>query len=148
MRNHSPSTATANARSRTVCALSIATTIALGLASRRFPILFPVFGKYPGDALWALMVFFGWGLLFPTASRFRVAALTIFTSYTVELLKLYQAPWIVAVRHTTLGHLVFGHVFSWQNLIAYAVGVAMGCTIEATARSNRKMPLRPREGGL
>ena len=44
---------------RSHLALALVATIALGLASRAFP-LFPAFlGKYPGDALWALMVLFG-----------------------------------------------------------------------------------------
>jgi hypothetical protein len=35
--------------------LALLFTIAIGLASRKLPWLFPeVFGKYPGDALWAI----------------------------------------------------------------------------------------------
>ncbi len=49
--------------------------IALGLASRRYPFLLPAFlGKYPGDALWALMVFCGLAFLFPAARSPHLAA--------------------------------------------------------------------------
>ncbi len=107
-------------------------TIAAGLASRKFPGLLPAFlGKYPGDALWSLMVFFGVGAMFPTAAGVRVATTALGLAYAVEALKLWQAPWLVQVRHTAIGHLVFGHVFSWQNLVAYAVGVLVGLALES-----------------
>jgi len=76
------------------------------------------------------MVFFGWGTLLLRASTLSVALLAIGASYGIEALKLYQAPWIVSIRNTTLGHLVFGHSFSWQNLIAYAIGAALGIVVE------------------
>ncbi|MBB3225919.1 hypothetical protein FHW69_000509 [Luteibacter sp. Sphag1AF] len=118
-------------RHRLVCAAAVLLTIAAGLASRRFPDALPaVLGKYPGDALWALMVYFGYGMLFPCASALRIAGLAMATSVAIECLKLWQEPWMVAVRHSTLGHLVFGHAFSWQNLLAYAIGVGMGLLIE------------------
>ena len=47
-----------------------------------------------------------------------------------ETLKLCRAPWLASLRHTTLGHLVFGVVFSWQNLIAYTLGVFVGLLFE------------------
>jgi hypothetical protein len=109
----------------------MAATIALGLASRRWPAALPaVFGKYPGDALWALMVFFGWRALRPRARTRDVALLALATSAAVECAKLWQAPWLVAFRYTTIGHLLLGHVFSWENLVAYAVGVLGGVTLD------------------
>jgi len=123
-------------RSRALYFVAVVVTIAAGLASRRFPGLTPAcLGKYPGDALWALMVFFGWGTRSPKGSTLRIALAALLTCYLVELVKLYQAPWIVAVRHSTLGHLVFGHAFSWQNIIAYAVGVLGGVAIEYLIRN-------------
>jgi hypothetical protein len=115
--------------------LAMAITILAGLASRRGPGLFPqVFGKYPGDSLWATMVFFGLRALLLKSTNWRIAGYALGIAYAVEFLKLYQAPWIVAVRYSTLGHLVFGHVFSWQNLIAYAVGVVIGLGIDFLVR--------------
>jgi hypothetical protein len=118
-------------RSRAGYGLAFVATIAAGLASRSLPAeLQPVVGKYPGDALWALMVFFGLGALLPRVSTLKLASAALAFSVLIECMKLYQAPWAVALRHTTLGHLVFGHVFSWNNLVAYAVGVAMGLGLE------------------
>jgi len=60
-----PDTPIANdARRRVAAIAAMAATIALGLASRRWPAALPAaWGKYPGDALWALMVFFAWRAL-------------------------------------------------------------------------------------
>ena len=118
-------------RSRVFSGLAVVAAILLGLASRRYPGAVPaVLGKYPGDALWAMVVFFGWGTLQPKASTVQIAALAFLTSIVVEVLKLYQAPWIVDVRHTTLGHLVFGHVFSFGNIAAYAVGIVTAVGVD------------------
>ena len=119
------------ARRRGACLAAFAAALLLGLASRRWQAGLPdLFGKYPGDALWALMVFFGWAVLRPSATTIGVALLAYGTSAVVEFCKLWQDPWIIHVRHTTLGHLVLGHVFSWQNLVAYAAGVAAGIAVD------------------
>jgi len=108
--------------------------IGLGLASRRYPWLFPsILGKYPGDALWALMAFCGWIVLLPSASRVRIASVALATSFAVEFSQLYQAPWINAIRAHPLGHLVLGSGFSARDLIAYAIGVAFGVCIDWAA---------------
>lgn len=125
------SVATASNRNRALYILGTAAVMVLGLLSRRYQGVLPSFlGKYPGDSLWTLMVFFAWGALLPRASTLSVALLSIGTSYLIETLKLYQSPWLVSIRHSTLGHLVFGHTFSWHNLIAYLVGTALGIVSE------------------
>jgi hypothetical protein len=107
------------------------TVICAGLASRRFPWLFPsILGKYPGDALWALMVFCGWIVLLPSTSRTRIAIAALVTSFADEFSQLYQAPWINAIRANPLGHLVLGSGFSERDLIAYTVGVAIGVCLD------------------
>ncbi len=121
-------------RRRLVALAAMAATIALGLASRRWPGALPAaLGKYPGDALWALMVFFGWRALRPFARTRDIALLAMATSVIVEAAKLWQAPWLVAFRQTTTGHLLLGQVFSWQNLVAYGIGVLAGVALERLA---------------
>ncbi len=111
--------------------MAIVATIVAGLASRHYAALLPAFlGKYPGDALWALMVFFVWGLIFTRFSSGRITVLALATSWAVEFLKLWQSPAWIAVRHSLIGHLVFGHAFSAQNLVAYALGVGAGWLFE------------------
>lgn len=107
-------------------ALAVAAVVALGLASRKWP-LFPAFlGAYPGDALWALMVFLIVAFLKPGMQPLKLAGAALAIAFLVEASQLVQAPWINAVRATTLGHLVLGTGFQWLDLCAYTVGVAFG----------------------
>ncbi|MFL6682848.1 MAG: DUF2809 domain-containing protein [Burkholderiaceae bacterium] len=132
------------ARRRFVALAAMAITIALGLASRRWPAALPgAWGKYPGDALWSLTVFFGWRALRPRARASNIALLALATSAAVECAKLWQAPWLVEFRYTTLGHLLLGHVFSWQNLVAYAFGVAAGVALDHLLLEHAALRSRP-----
>ena len=119
-------------RSRPWLAMLILAVVATGLASRKFPALFPsVFGSHTGDALWALMVFLGVAFLQPRMSGLRLAMAALAFSTLIEASQLYQAPWINAIRATTPGHLVLGTGFQWRDLLAYAVGIAFGVLIDA-----------------
>ncbi len=105
--------------------------VALGLASRRYERLLPVFlAQYAGDTLWAMMVFVGVGLLARGWSTGRVALVALVVSYSVEGSQLYHAPWIDALRHTRLGGLVLGYDFLWSDLACYTVGVALATALE------------------
>ena len=84
-----------------------------------------MFGKYPGDAVWAIMAFFAWGLLLPNSSTNRLALYALITSYADEFSQIYQAEWIDEIRRTPLGHLILGSTFSWFDMLAYTIGVAL-----------------------
>ncbi len=122
-------------RSRRTSLCAVLVVIIAGLASRRFPWLLPAaLGKYPGDALWALMMFYLWCIAWPSASTLKIAVAALATCYAVEFSQLYQAPWINAVRKTTPGHLILGSGFHAMDLIAYATGVAFGIMLDKAAR--------------
>lgn len=117
-------------RRRAAAVAALLATVALGLASRRWPGALPAaLGKYPGDALWATMVVLGWCALRPRARLREIALLAVLTCVAVEVAKLWQAPWLVAFRHTPVGHLLLGQAFSWQNLVAYGLGVLAGVVL-------------------
>src|SRR5262245_41617631 len=104
-------------RNAFVYACAAMAVIVLGLASRQVSGLFPAaLGKYPGDALWALMAFTFWGVALRRESTMRVGAAALATSYAVEFSQLYQATWINTIRGTTIGHLVLGSAFDWLDL--------------------------------
>lgn len=42
-----------------------------------------------------------------------------------ELLQLYHAPWIEAVRQTRIGGLMLGFGFLWSDIICYAAGIVI-----------------------
>jgi Protein of unknown function (DUF2809) len=113
-------------RNRPLYALLLVVTIAAGLATRSTLFYLPqILGKYPGDCLWAVMMFLGVGMIFPTLSTSRMAGLVIVICFAVETIKLLPWDWLNSLRQTTLGHLVLGRAFTWQNYFAYSVGVIL-----------------------
>ena len=121
-------------RKRAVYALLVLVVIGAGLASRKFPHFLPAqLGKYPGDALWAMMIFFILGALKPKWPSAATGALALSVCYVVEFSQLLQPHWLVAIRQTTLGHLVLGSHFHAQDLLAYAVGIFAGVSVELLA---------------
>ena|ERR1051326_2995225 len=118
-------------RRRSHLVVAIVVTVAAGLASREWSWLLRAWiGKYPGDALWAAMVYWVIAFLAPSAPVVRVAAYALAISYLDELSQLYQAPWINQIRATTMGHLLLGAAFSWLDLMAYTIGVGLCSVIE------------------
>jgi hypothetical protein len=118
-------------RNRFIYAVASFVVIGLGLLSRRCPQLLPAaLDKYPGDALWALMVFCGIGFLRPKLPTVCAAMAALAFSCAVEFFKLYHAPWIESVRATLPGRLVVGSVFLWKNIAAYAIGILFGWAME------------------
>jgi hypothetical protein len=106
--------------------LALAVVAAGLLWSADFMPLPPWLSNNGGDALWALMVFLGFGFLLPRASTLTIALLALAFSWSIEFSQLYKAPWIDAIRATIPGKLVLGNTFAWPDLIAYALGVAIG----------------------
>jgi hypothetical protein len=86
--------------------------------------------KYGGVALWALVVFLGVGFVFCRSSITRVGLAALCIAWCVEALQLYHAPWIDGIRATRLGAMVLGSTFNAPDLIAYAVGIAVGVMAE------------------
>ena len=86
-------------RSRVLYAGLMVAVIAVGLLWRsKLVPLTPFVSKYGGDALWALMVFVGFGLLLPRLSTWMLAVLATGFAVAIEFSQLYHAPWIEALR--------------------------------------------------
>lgn len=137
-------------RPRLIYFIAVLGLIALGLLSRRYPHLLPTsLGKYPGDALWALMVFLGLGFWFRRASTIALALTAFAFSTGIELFQLYRAPWIDSFRATIPGRLILGSGFSWTDILAYAVGISFGVAVECIAFRPSKMKTpAPCEAGV
>ncbi len=116
-------------RNRIIYTLAIIIVIMLGLASRRYP-LPSLITTYAGDILWALMIFFIVGFLFPTFSTIKIAIIALSFSFCIELSQLYHEPWIDAIRQYRLVALIIGHGFLWSDLVCYTIGVILGASIE------------------
>ena len=129
------------ARRLSVYTLLALATVALGLASRRYPSALPTFvASYAGDTLWASLVYFLVAIVRPRASVATLAAATIGISFAVEVSQLYHAPWIDAVRSTRLGGLVLGFGFLRSDLACYIVGVCFAAAIDASLSARRPPP--------
>ncbi|APA66712.1 MULTISPECIES: ribosomal maturation YjgA family protein [unclassified Janthinobacterium] len=113
--------------------------IALGLASRAFPQFVPeALGKYPGDALWAMMVVFALGAFATRMRTWQLALVSLLICFAVECGQLYQAPWISDIRAHPLGHLVLGSHFGWVDLVAYTAGVALAALVDKAVLFRRR----------
>ncbi len=118
-------------RNRRLYACCLGSVIAIGLLWRSSLFSLPAsLSKYGGDALWSLMVFFGFGLLLSRFSTTTTAALALMFSFLVEISQLYHSPWIDEIRSTRLGALVLGSVFNWPDFGAYIAGVLIGVALE------------------
>jgi hypothetical protein len=127
----SPDAARSRPRSRNVLLVALCATIALGLATRRFPSAFPDFvARYGGDALWAVMVFWLAALLRPSARPLALGAAALGVAFAVEFSQLYHAPWLDALRATRGGALALGQGFLWSDLACYTVGALLAVAID------------------
>lgn len=103
----------------------------LGLGTRNISTQLPNWiNLYVGDALWALMVFFLFGLIFRTRGTRWIVALAFLFSFGIEISQLYHSQWIDTLRQTRLGGLVLGFGFLWSDLVSYSVGIGMGIVVE------------------
>ncbi|MDH4421731.1 MULTISPECIES: DUF2809 domain-containing protein [Bacillus] len=118
-------------RNRLRYAMFTIIVIILGLSSRKFAFALPdLLNDYLGDALWALMIFIGFGFLFPKIETKKLAFISLIFCYGIEISQLYHAAWIDSIRATTLGGLVLGYGFLWSDLVAYTIGVGVGMLCE------------------
>ncbi|PDY46653.1 ribosomal maturation YjgA family protein [Bacillus pseudomycoides] len=122
-------------RNRLLYAILTIIVVILGLASRKFAYALPnLLNAYLGDALWALMIFIGFGFLFHKMKTKNIAFLSLLFCYGIEISQLYHADWIDNIRATTLGGLVLGYGFLWSDLLAYTIGIGVGMLLEVVFR--------------
>lgn len=121
-------------------AATAALVTAAGLASRSGSIPLPDFVEtYAGDTLWAVLVFLVLAFAFPTRRVAILAGVAFAISLSVELLQLYQAPWLNEIRGTLPGRLLLGQGFLFSDLLCYALGIAVASIVYCIAtRSGAK----------
>jgi hypothetical protein len=59
-----------------------------------------------------------------------MAAIALTVAVCVELSRLVHAPWLDAFRLTIAGALLLGRIFSPWDIVAYAVGIALGAGLD------------------
>lgn len=111
--------------------------IAMGLLSRKYMFIFPKnIAPFVGDALWAMMVYFGFRFLFLNLELSKIFIIAIIFSFLIEVSQLYQADWINVIRKTTLGGLVLGYGFLWEDLVSYFIGILIGVILDRILINN------------
>lgn len=104
--------------------------MSLGLLSRKINNLPYILDKYSGDCLWALMVFLLFAFIFNKRDTKFITVLSLLFCYGIEISQLYHAPWIDAIRNTTLGGLVLGFGFLWSDILCYTIGITIGLILD------------------
>ncbi len=117
-------------RNRVLQIVYIAVTIAMGLFSRMGYLPDVLYG-YLGDALYALMLFFIVGFIFPNSSTLKVVLIALLLCFAIEASQLYHAQWIDAIRKTRIGGLILGFGFLWSDVLSYTSGVLIGAVLES-----------------
>ncbi|TAJ07949.1 DUF2809 domain-containing protein [Marinilabiliaceae bacterium JC017] len=122
-------------RNRLTYLAFVITVILLGLATRQNGIRLPhIISEYGGDTLWGTMVYAGLAFLFTRKSCIRISLMALLFSYAIELSQLYHAPWIDAIRNTTLGGLILGFGFKWSDIVCYSIGIGLGVLCDQLLR--------------
>jgi len=121
-------------KSRVYYFILICFIIILGLLSRKVDFI-PLF---IGDILYAVMIYFIVRFSLIKSNPKKIAIGSILICYIIEFLQLYQANWIVEVRNTTIGGLIFGQGFLWGDLLAYTFGILFVLFFETTSTNLRK----------
>lgn len=119
---------------RMVYIIVILMTILLGLASRKYSQFLSIFvAQNAGDALWAMMVYFGFRFLLVSRSFFTAIWLSFTFCFGIEFSQQYQADWINQIRGTFLGALILGKGFLMVDLFRYTIGITIATILDKAA---------------
>ena len=102
------------------------TVIIIGIISRTIDFI-PL---YIGDLLYAVMVYFGIHFLFIRWKKIKSVIIALLICYSIELLQLYNAEWMIALRTTFFGRYVLGQGFLWTDIVSYSFGIILSYYIE------------------
>ncbi len=109
----------------------MAVLIALGLPARVISTSLPAwYVLYFGDYLWAMLLFFGFALVFQKMSPLKVGGVTLLFTYAIEISQLFHPQWLQNFRSMPLFGLILGYGFLWSDILAYTLGIASGVLIE------------------
>jgi Protein of unknown function (DUF2809) len=122
------------AHRRTVCVLLLLITIPIGLGVRYLPLHLPWFlYKYLGSVLWAIALYWFLAAILPKLRPKAVAILASITAMLVEFSRLVPIASIDAFRLTFAGKILLGRYFSFRNIIAYILAIAIIAAVDRAA---------------
>jgi hypothetical protein len=104
--------------------------IPIGLSTRKYGASMPyIVATYGGDTLYATCIFFFYRIFLVRPAVFKIVLFTYVTCICVEILQLYQAPWMQKLRHTPPFGLILGYGFLWSDWLCYAAGSLLAWVI-------------------
>lgn len=116
-------------------------TIVVGLDVHWYGSVLPAaIGDKLGDSLWAMMIVWLIGALFPRKPAVARAAFALVICWLVEFSQAYHQQFLDSVRNTAIGQLVLGSGFDVRDLGAYALGVAAALGLELAAKRTQERP--------
>ncbi|MGD1907001.1 MAG: DUF2809 domain-containing protein [Leptolyngbyaceae cyanobacterium] len=80
------------------------------------------FGGIPYEIFWILLAAWLW----PRVRAHTIALAVLGGTCLLEILQLWQPPWLQAIRATLPGRLVLGNTFTWSDFPYYVVGCGLG----------------------
>ncbi|NHM31930.1 DUF2809 domain-containing protein [Neobacillus terrae] len=121
---------------RIIYILAVFISILLGLASRKYSYLLPQFlAENAGDAIWAMMVYFGFRFLLVKKSLNLSVLLIFLFSFGIEFSQMYQGNWINQLRGNIIGGLVLGRGFLTADLFRYTAGIILAAVLDKILRT-------------
>jgi hypothetical protein len=111
--------------SRARSAALVAAAIALGAASRVWPIGRPLWDKSVGDAAYAMMLAFALSFAWPRMRSLALGVAAVGLAIAIELFQLTGLP----ARAPRLIQIALGTTFAWHDVACYAVGGAAAALV-------------------
>ena len=106
-------------------------TIPIGLAVRYAPLHLPWFlSKYLGSFLWAVALYWFIATLLPNLYPKALAVISTLAALIVEFSRLIPIRPIDAFRLTLPGQILLGRFFSFKNIAAYIIAIALSAFLD------------------
>ena len=116
--------------------LAMAVTVALGLASRLYPMGWFLWDRVLGEVLYAVAAYLAWAMLLLRKPPLFIAVLAFASCLAVELFKLTGIP--AENQNVFLVRWFLGMTFSVVNLGYYFTGVALIAFADWATRGSRR----------
>ena len=116
--------------------LAMTVTVALGLASREYPVGWLVWDRSLGEVLYAVAAYLALAVFLPRQRPVVIGAAAFGCCLAVELFKLTGVP--AENQHRFLVRWFLGMTFSFVNLGYYLLGASLTALADAATRAPRR----------
>jgi Protein of unknown function (DUF2809) len=107
--------------------IGIVLIIPLGYSIRFAPGLgLPMLQDIGGSLAYQLLLMFLAAFFYPRASLVKIAVWVCILSCVIEVLQLWQPPFLRAIRALWIGRILLGNTFLWSDFPPYAIGSFLG----------------------